>query len=61
VVNLSRDVLMIKCEIEKLKDLLHKMLESPDQDKNKILEVSHKLDHYILKYYKNITIDNIND
>ena len=52
---------MIKCEIEKLKDLLHKMLESPDQDKNKILEVSHKLDHYILKYYKNITIDNIND
>jgi len=45
---------MIKCEIEKLKDLLHKMLESPDQDKNKILEVSHKLDHYILKYYKNI-------
>lgn len=52
---------MIKCEIEKLKDLLHKMLESPDQDKNKILEVSHKLDHYILKYYESATTDNAND
>lgn len=51
----------IKSEIEKLKDLLNKMLESPEQDRDKILEISHKLDYYILKYYESATTDNAND
>lgn len=37
------------------------MLESPEQDRDKILEISHKLDYYILKYYESATTDNAND
>jgi len=55
---LKEDILSIKREMEMLKELLNEMLESPEKDNDKILEISHKLDHYILKYYKDTLTDN---
>lgn len=54
---MKKDALAINKEIERLKSLLKKLLESPVQDKNKILEISHKLDQYILKYYETTNND----
>jgi len=49
---LKEDSFKVERQIDKLKDLLNKMLESPDQDKKKILEISQNLDFYIIEYYK---------
>jgi len=54
---LKRDISIIKNEINRLRNLLNKMLESPKKDKTKILEISHELDGYILKYYEAIADD----
>ncbi|NLY77688.1 MAG: Spo0E family sporulation regulatory protein-aspartic acid phosphatase [Tissierellia bacterium] len=49
---MKEDSFKVERQIDKLKDLLNKMLESPDQDKKKILEISQNLDFYIIEYYK---------
>lgn len=40
-------------EIEKLRDLLNRMIESEESTYSEILEVSQKLDRLIVDYYRN--------
>jgi len=49
---MNREVFVIENEIDRLKNLLNKMLEYQREDKNRILEISHELDRYIIKYYE---------
>jgi len=44
-------------EIEKMRELLNKMIESEIFTYNEILEVSQKLDTLIVGYYRNVYIE----